>query len=115
MLAKMAKHRVVSAIFFAALIFAGGGYFWTWLALRGIGSAEPLILHFDDLQGITAVGAFDSLHFMGIFGVAVVLVNFALALELEERDPVLGKVIAGVTLAFAILLFIAFVAIIGVN
>ncbi len=115
MFAKMLKHRMISAIFFASLIVAAGGYCWAWLALRNVGAAGPLILHFNDLEGITAVGSSGVLHFAGIFGIAAVLVNYALALELEERDPVLGKVAAGATFAFAVLLFAAFVAIIGVN
>ena len=41
--------------------------------------------------------------------------NFFVALELEARDKVLGKVTAGLTLVMAILLFLGFVAILSVN
>ncbi len=111
---RMIRHRVVAATFFASLVFAAGGYLWAWLTLRNAGSG-PLILHFDDLEGITSVGSFGALHFIGLFGIATVIVNFAIALELEERDLILGKIVAGITLLFAVLLFIAFTAIMGVN
>lgn len=111
---RMTKHRVVTATFFASLVFAAGGYLWAWFALMKV-AGSPLILHFDDLEGITSVGSFGALNFVGIFGIVAVLVNFALALELEDRDPVLGKIVAGATLLFSVLIFIAFAAIMGVN
>lgn len=75
----------------------------------------PLIIHFNDLEGITAVGTPTSLAFMAALGTAVVVINSLIALELEERDRFLGKLTAAVTLVFAVLLFIAFAAIINVN
>ena len=50
-----------------------------------------------------------------IFGLVVVLVNFGIALALEERDRFLGKLIAAATAVFAILLFIGFSVIMSVN
>jgi hypothetical protein len=44
-----------------------------------------------------------------------VIVDFFIALDLEARDNVLGKIVAAVTLIMAVLLFLAFAAIINVN
>ena len=103
---------------FAAFALALGGGLWAYLALSaaaGSGPAAPLILHYDDLSGITAVGGIGTVSFAAVFGVLAVLVNFLVALELDARDWFLGKFTAGATLVFAILLFIGFAAIIGVN
>lgn len=78
------------------------------------GSA-PYILHFNDIDGITKVGGITNLILMGILGVFIVVLNFFIALELEARDKILGRMVAGLTLVMAILLFIGFVAILSVN
>jgi hypothetical protein len=78
-------------------------------------SSGPLILHFNDTIGITAIGSFASLLLMGILGMVIVIVNFFVALGLEARDKVLGKIVAVMTLVLAVLLFLAFAAIIKVN
>lgn len=114
MIKKMMQSRVVSAVFLGALAFVVGGWVWAYVALRGI-TNTPLILHFDDLSGITAVGTLTNIMFMGFLGTVVVLVNFVTALEFEARDRFLGKLTAAITFIFAVLLFIAFTAIINVN
>lgn len=113
---KISRAKAVSVALVAALGFALGGWLWAYSSLRGAAAAgTPLILHFNDISGITAVGGMASITFMGILGVAVVLLNSAIALALEERDRFLGKLAAAMTLAFAALLFLAFAAIINVN
>ena len=67
------------------------------------------------MQGITAIGDFNSLLLIGILGLVIVVINFFIALDLEARDNVLGKIVAAMTLVMAILLFLAFAAIIKVN
>jgi len=114
MLKRIQKHRIVSIVSGAAVLFTLGGFFWAYFALRAVGSG-PFILHFNDIDGITQVGGLSSLVFMGFFGLVVTLMNFAIALELEEKDGFLGKITAVATLGFAILLFIAFAAILNVN
>jgi hypothetical protein len=108
------KYRSVSAVSFGALALVVGGWAWAYFALRGITNA-PLILHFDDLSGITAIGGIGMIMFMGALGTLAVLVDAAIALSLEARDPFLGKLTAALTFIFAALLFIAFAAIINVN
>jgi hypothetical protein len=114
MFKKMIRHKAVSAAFLGSLLLVAGGSMWAWVALQGI-AGSPLILHFDDIEGITAVGGPGGFLFMGILGMVVVLFNFAIALELEERDRFLGKITAGMTFIFAVLLFVSFAAIINVN
>ncbi len=130
---RIMQAKAVSIASFAAFALALGGWLWAAFALgaaanaggagaasgaAGAGGASapvPLILHFNNLSGITAVGGMGSIAFMGILGVAVAVMNFAVALELYRRDRFLGKLTAAVTLAFAALLFIAFAAIISAN
>ena len=111
---KIVRAKAVGIMSFAALALAAGGWLWAHFALRDI-ATTPLILHFDDLSGITAVGGPATLTFMGFLGMIVIVMNYLIALELEVRDRFLGKLIAAVTLVFALLLFIAFAAIVNVN
>ncbi len=114
MIKKIKKYRLVSLLSLASLAFTAGGFFWAIGTLSGA-SSGPLILHFNDIDGITAIGSFSGMLLMGILGIAIIMINFFVALELEERDGVLGKIVAAMTLAMAILLFFAFAAIINVN
>jgi hypothetical protein len=114
MIKKIAKYRLVSLLSLASFALVAGGFFWAYGALRNSG-AGPLILHFNDMTGITALGSFGTLLLMGGIGIVIVVINFFVAIGLEERDRVLGKVTAGMTLVMAILLFFAFAAIIKVN
>jgi hypothetical protein len=114
MIEKIKKYRLVSLLSLASLAFAAGGFFWALDALGGEASG-PLILHFNDMQGITSIGSFSNLLWMGVLGIAIIIINFFIALDLEARDNVLGKIVAVMTLVMAILLFLAFAAIIKVN
>lgn len=114
MIKKIVRYRAVSALSLAAVAFVLGGFLWAYFTLRSV-SQSPLILHFDDLEGITSVGALSAVVFVGILGLAATVMNFVIALELEARDRFLGKITAAVTLAVAVLLFISFAAILNVN
>jgi hypothetical protein len=113
MFKKIRTYKFVSILSGISLLFVLAGMGWAYFALQGI--ATPLILHFDDLRGVTQTGGFATLLAAGIFGLIVVLINSTVALELESRMPFFGKFIAVITLSFAVLLFIGFSAIIGVN
>jgi hypothetical protein len=114
MIEKIKKHRLVSLFSLASFALAAGGFFWALGALGGT-SSDPLILHFNDVQGITSIGTFGDLLLMSTLGIVVVIVNFFVSLELEVHDRVLGKIVAATTLVMAILLFLALAAIIKVN
>ena len=113
MIEQIKKHGLVSGLLAAAAVFIIAGFIWALVSLEKV--IGPLVLHFNDLQGITATGNIGTIIFGGALGVVVVLMNGCLALEFEERNPFLGKLIAVLTLVFAILLFIAFAAILSVN
>lgn len=114
MIKKISSCRLVSLTSLASLAFAAGGFFWALGALSAV-SSGPLILHFNDLQGLTSIGNFGDIVLMGILGIVIVIINFFIAVELEARDKVLGKIVSVVTLAMAILLFLTFAAIIKIN
>lgn len=118
MIGTIVKHKLVAGLFAAAFAFVAGGFIWAFVVLSaksgGVG-AGPVILHFNDIIGITRLGTAGDIALAGVFAAIVVVVNFVIALELDERDRVLGKVMAAVTLVAAILLFIACTAILGVN
>lgn len=114
MIKKILKYRAVAAVSFASMAFVLGGFFWSYFSILASG-AGPFILHFNDMDGITSVGSLGVVVFMGVFGFVVALMNFFIAMEFESRDRFLGKITAGATLIFAVLLFIAFAAILNVN
>jgi hypothetical protein len=113
MFEQIKKHRLVSVLIAASAVFVLGGFVWALLSLEKV--SGPLVLHFNDLAGIVAVGSINAIVFGGIFGIAVVFINGCLAVEFEARNPLFGKLIAVLTLVFAVLLFIAFAAILSVN
>lgn len=120
---RLAAHRAVIAMSSVSLAFVLGGFAWALAALGGASggtgassaAAGPFILHFNGISGITQIGTIGDLAAAGVFAAAVVVINFVVALELDARDRVLGKVMAAVTLAAAVLLFIGCAAIINVN
>jgi len=114
MIKKILQYRLVSLLSLVSFAFTAGGFFWVLGAFYH-SSSEPLILHFNDSVGITAIGSFASFLLIGVLGMVIVVVNFFVALELEARDRFLGKVVAVMTLVIATLLFLAFAAIIRVN
>ena len=113
MLEKIKKHRLVSSSFILSFIFVVSGFFWAWFSLGR--TSNPVIVHFDDLYGITTATGRSIIVFAGIFGLAMVLINASLAFEFEERNSLFGKLTAILTLVLAVLLFIAFAAILSVN
>jgi hypothetical protein len=114
MVKKLLYHKAVAVTSFIALIVVVGGSWWLVAALRVMGSG-PFILNFNDIQGITRIGGLGDAVTMGVLATLIVIVNFFLAMELDARDRVLGKLVAGITLAAAVLLFISFIAILSSN
>jgi hypothetical protein len=113
MLEKIKKYRLVGGLLAVSIGLVIAGFLWAMLSLtRGNGL---FILHFNDFQKITAISGTGLVVFMGIFGIVAVLLNGCLALEFEGRNPFFGKLTAVLTLAFAVLLFISFAAILSVN
>jgi hypothetical protein len=111
------KFFIENAILLAsctALALVLGGSLWAFFALH-ISGGRVFILHFNDIRGITVAGDGVSVLGMGVFAALVVLMNFVIARELALRDRFLGGFLAALTLIFASLLFVGFIAIINVN
>src|SRR6266404_5585293 len=106
MLKKILKFKLVSVLFSASFILIAGGMLWTYRALHG--TSGPLILHFNNIHGITQIRGYGELMEFGATGLVVVFINFIVALELEARDRFLSKFVAAATLLFGILLFLGF-------
>ncbi len=115
MIKKIIQHRIVATLSASAIAFVIGGFAWIMIAINRLDASGPFILHFNDMAGITSVGDLSVIVFMGIFGIVATVMSFFVSLELDERDPFLGKIMAGGGLIFAILLFIAFASILNVN
>jgi len=110
---KILKHKIVSITFLLCLILVIGGWVKTYIALRKV--SQPLIVHFNNAVGINQIGNLGDLAAVGIFGLVALALDFLVSLELDERDPFLGKITAAAGLFLAILIFIGFSAIISVN
>jgi len=108
------KHKAVGAACLGATVITLGGFLWAYFALRNTGGGS-LVLHFNDMNGVTEIGNLWGIISMGILGIAIMVVNFFIAIELEERDHFLGKIVAVASFFFAVLLFIAFAAILSMN
>ncbi len=113
MIKKILKFRTTSLIFLTSLLFVLGATLWAYFTLRNL--AGLIILHFNNFSGITQIGDVSNLVLAGIGAMAVVIINFFIALELEERDKFLGQLAAAATILFSLLTFIGFAAIISVN
>jgi len=111
---KIIKHKALAAACLAAIALALGGFLWAYFSLWNM-SGGPLVLHFNDMNGITDVGNLWGIASIGILGIVVTVVDFFIAMELEERDRFLGKIVAVASVFFAVLLFIAFAAILSFN
>ncbi|MEK9180596.1 MAG: hypothetical protein AAB897_04260 [Patescibacteria group bacterium] len=107
------QYKIISTLFVLSFILVLGGALWAYFILSG--SAAPLILHFNGLIGITQIGGAGRLLGVGIVGAIGVALNFVLAIELERREKIMGKLLAAGTLFLAFLLFLGFASIISVN
>ena len=111
---KILKYRTVSILSAVSVCLVAAGTVWAYATLAAI-KGPVFIVHFDDIAGITQVGSLATFAIIGFLGIVSVIMNSLIALALEERDPFLGKVTAITTFLFAVLLFMAFAAILNVN
>ena len=103
----------ISVLFVLALLLIATGFLAVYLSLGDI--AEPLILHWSEYTGIDEIGSVLDLGLIALTGFVLWFLNLILALVLERRNPMLGRVLACGTLFMTALLFLAFMAIISVN
>lgn len=110
---KVRKYKVTSLAFLASFILVFGGTIWAYVTLHA--SSQPLILRFSEYAGITKIGTITDVIGFGVFGLFLVAFNFFLAINLQEREWFLGKLLTGATFFVAVLIFITISAIISVN
>lgn len=113
MLQKFLKFKIITVSFAIGYFLVVLGWIWSFLALKG--DKQPLILHFSNSGGISQIGGVKDLTTVAVFSLIFLTADFLLALELEERDWFLGKMLAAGAVFLSILIFIGFAAIIGVN
>ncbi len=74
-----------------------------------------LILHFDTYRGIDFLGSkFDVFNVLYV-GVGMIILNYLIARGLSKRSMVLAQILAGASVLFSLLIFIAVLVIISVN
>jgi len=110
---KIVKFKTVSLLCLIGVVFIAGGTLWAYYALRG--ASGLLIVHHNNIQAINNVGRAEDVVKIGMTGLVAAILDFFIALELETRDKILGKVVAAACLFSGILIFIGFAAIISVN
>ena len=113
MLKKLFKYKIPNFTFLLGLALVLSGWLWAFFALGTI--TTPLIILFDSTTGINQVGYVGDLVKVGVFGMMVILVNFFISIELEERMPFWGRLTSFMTVFLGILIFIYFAAIVSVN
>lgn len=113
MFKKFVRHKTISVIFILSAVFILGGSLWAYFSLRNVG--QPLVLHFNDLAGITQIGSPAAFLAVGFIALLAILFDFILAVELESRDRFLSRLLAVGALFLSVLLFIGYAAIISVN
>ena len=94
-----------------ALVF--GGWLWAYLKLRVI--EVPVVILYNSVEGVTRAGEVGEFLKVLMFGLLVILVNFFIAAELEERSRFWARLSSIFTVILSVLIFIYFAAIISVN
>ena len=107
------KHKIPNLTFILSFVFVMGGWIWAFLELGKI--KDPLIIHYSQEIGIDQVGYAGDLAKVGVFGLVILLINFIISGELEQKDRFLSRLTSAVTVFIGILIFIYFAAIISVN
>ncbi|MDO8664203.1 MAG: hypothetical protein Q7K44_01480 [Candidatus Liptonbacteria bacterium] len=110
---KILEHKIVSLVFLLGFLLIIGGWLKVYVALREV--SQPLIVHFNNAVGINQTGNLKDLAAVGIFGLVALALDFFVSIELDERDPFLGKITAAAGFFLASLIFIGFSAIMSVN
>lgn len=108
------KNKTVFLLNYIAIGVSLISFFSVFFALISL-SNRPLVIHFDDINGITKMGNFTDIILIAVTGIIITILNFFISIKIEKRDKFLAKVISIVSILFAVLLFIAFTAILTMN
>ena len=89
------------------------GMAWAYASFRS--TVSPIILQFNNYDGITKIGSLIELELFGVFGLVMLSINLLVANTLEKRALFLANLAAVWSFFLGTLLFLGFAAIISVN
>lgn len=108
------KNKEVFVLNYIAIGISLISFFLVFFNLISL-SNRPLVIHFDDINGVTKMGNFTDIISIAATGIIVTVLNFFISIEVEKKDKFLARIISVVSILFAVLLFIAFTAILTMN
>lgn len=82
-------------------------------SLRGV--SGPLIVHFNDINGIDLTGGLREIAYMAVFGILAAAADYFLAVALVKRSLFWGYFTASMAVAVALLISVALGVIISTN
>jgi len=110
---KFFKYRLNNLSLVLSAVLVIGGWLWAFLKLREI--ETPVVIFYNSVQGVTRSGEVGEFLKVLVFGLLVILINFFISAELEERSRFWGRLGSVFTVFLSVLIFIYFAAIISVN
>lgn len=107
------RHKWNNLSLALGFILVFGGWLWAYLKLRVI--EMPVVLLYNKVEGVKRAGEVGEFLKVLIFGLLVLVINFFISAELEERSRFWARLSSIFTVFLAALIFIYFAAIISVN
>jgi len=107
------KDRILLISTAFCLVFLVAGFFVVYLNIGELTS--PLILNFDETLGQDFFGNVQSLWFLWITGLVVVLANIFLGHFLFYRERMLSYLIFGITALFSLFHLISVIRVVSIN
>jgi len=107
------KEKILTVFTALCLFFLIIGFLTVYFSIAKLTS--PLILHFDNVLGIDFFGETQSLWFMWVTGLLVVLFNLFLGYYLFYRERALSYLLFGITALFSLFNFVAILQVISLN
>ena len=112
-LGKFFKYRLNNLSLALGFTLIFGGWLWAYLKLRVI--EVPVVILYNSVEGVARAGDVREFLKVLVFGLLVILVNFFIAAELEERSRFWARLSSLFTVFLSVLIFIYFAAIISVT
>lgn len=112
-LKKLFKDKILLSLVLLSLALILAGILLIYLNIDSL--SYPLILHFNEFQGVDLVGESDNLWGVGIMAGVIFLINLTLAAGLYLRERILSYILLSVNLLISILSLIGISNIILLN
>ena len=107
------RHKWNNLSLTLGFVFVFGGWLWVYLKLRVI--EMPVVILYNEVEGVTRAGEVGEFLKVLVFGLLVLVINFFISAELEERSQFWARLSSIFTVFLAVLIFIYFAAIVSVN